>query len=172
MDEKAVLRAVRRISHEIIERNEGAENVCIVGIKRRGEQIAELIKKNIAQIENVDVPCASLDITFYRDDLSPAYEMPVIKKTDLSFSITDKRVVIVDDVIYTGRTVRAAIEALFSVGRPSCIQLAVLVDRGHRELPLRPDFVGLNVPTAKNEIISVSVLPIDKEYSVALYEQK
>lgn len=172
LDEKAVMRALRRVSHEIIERNRGISDIVIVGIKRRGEQIASLIHDNIEMIENVSVPCASLDITFYRDDLSLEYESPVIKKSELPFSVTGKKVILVDDVIYTGRTVRAAIDALFTIGRPSCIQLAVLVDRGHRELPFRPDFVGLNVPTAGSEMVSVCVEEIDGEYSVKLYDIK
>ena len=172
LDEKAVMRALRRVSHEIIERNRGISDIVIVGIKRRGEQIASLIHDNIEMIENASVPCASLDITFYRDDLSLEYESPVIKKSELPFSVTGKKVILVDDVIYTGRTVRAAIDALFTIGRPSCIQLAVLVDRGHRELPFRPDFVGLNVPTAGSEMVSVCVEEIDGEYSVKLYDIK
>lgn len=172
MDDKAVMRAVRRISHEIIEKNRGICNIAIVGIKRRGEQIAALIHDNIELIENVSVPCASLDITFYRDDLSLEYEAPLIKRSELPFDITGKKIILVDDVIYTGRTVRAAIDALFEVGRPSSIQLAVLVDRGHRELPFRPDFVGLNVPTAGTEMVSVCVQDIDGEYSVKLYDIK
>lgn len=172
MDDKAIMRATRRISHEIIEKNRGACDLAIIGIKRRGEQIAAIIHDNIEMIENVSIPYASLDITFYRDDLSLEYESPLIKRSELPFDITGKKIILVDDVIYTGRTVRAAIDALFEVGRPSSIQLAVLVDRGHRELPFRSDFVGLNVPTSSAEMVSVCVEDIDGEYSVKLYDIK
>lgn len=170
MDELSVLRALKRISHEIVEKNNGSEDICIVGIKSRGIPIAEIIAKNIKQIENTDVPTGHIDITFYRDDLSTVSKDPVCSPCALNFDVTDKKVILVDDVIYTGRTARAAIEAIMSQGRPSAIQLAVLVDRGHRELPIRGDYVGKNVPTSKSERISVKFPPYDQNISVDLYE--
>ncbi len=170
MDDAAVARALKRIAHEILEKNNGCEDVCIIGIKRRGVPIAEQIAKNILSIEGKTVPSGVLDITFYRDDLSAAFQDPVAKSPDFPFDINGKKVVLVDDVIYTGRTVRAAMDAVMSVGRPAAIQLAVLVDRGHRELPIRGDFVGKNVPTSKLERISVKFPPFDDAVAVELYE--
>ena len=168
MDEAAMKRALMRISHEIAEKNKGVENVLLVGIKRRGVPIADIIKENIAKIEDMEVPCGSIDISFYRDDLSSIAADPTVKKTELPFDVSDKDVVLVDDVLYTGRTARAAIEAVISCGRPRTIQLAVLVDRGHRELPIRADFVGKNVPTSKNEMIEVRLPEYDGETAVYL----
>ena len=142
MDETAMGRALMRISHEINEHNRGVENVVLVGIRRRGEPIARRIRGNIHKIEDREVPCGSLDIKFYRDDLSKLSELPETKRAELPFDVTDRDVVLCDDVIYTGRTARAAIEAVFSLGRPRSIQLAVLIDRGHRELPIRPDYIA------------------------------
>lgn len=170
LDESGVKRALMRIAHEIIEKNKGTEDICLVGIKRRGQALAEEIRDNIFKIEGTEIPCCDLDITYYRDDLSHLTDLPVIKEYHLPFSITDKKVIIVDDVIYTGRTARAAIEAIFRSGRPQCIQLTALVDRGHRELPIRADFVGKNIPTSKNEKIKVMIPPYDEETSVLLYE--
>lgn len=143
MDEPAMRRALTRISHEILERNKGTEDLVLIGIQRRGVPLARLIAENIKKIENQIVPVGVLDITFYRDDLSLISEHPVVKGTEINFTLQNKKIVLVDDVIYTGRTVRAAIEAIFDMGRPQMIQLAVMVDRGHRELPFRPDFVGV-----------------------------
>lgn len=171
MDEAALGRALMRISHEITEKNKGVENVVLVGIRRRGEPIAERIRGNIKKIENIEVPCGSIDISFYRDDLTLKSEMPVVKKTELEFDINDKDVVLVDDVLYTGRTARAAIEAVFSCGRPRSIQFAVLVDRGHRELPIRADYVGKNVPTSRNELIEVRLPEYDDDCGVYLMAQ-
>ena len=169
MDENAVKRAMMRISHEITEVNKGSENIVIVGIKRRGIPLGKLVCENIKKIEGVDVPFASVDITFYRDDLEKAHEDPEVKNADLGVDINEKTVVLVDDVLYTGRTARAAIDAVFSAGRPSRIQLAILVDRGHRELPVRADFVGKSVPTSKNEVISVKVPEYDGSLCAELY---
>lgn len=169
MDENAVKRAMMRISHEITEVNKGSENIVIVGIKRRGIPLGKLVCENIKKIEGVDVPFASVDITFYRDDLEKAHEDPEVKNADLGVDINGKTVVLVDDVLYTGRTARAAIDAVFSAGRPSRIQLAILVDRGHRELPVRADFVGKSVPTSKNEVISVKVPEYDGSLCAELY---
>ena len=171
MDEAALNRALMRIAHEIAERNRGAENVVLVGVRRRGEPIARRVGDNIRRIEDREVPCGSIDIAFYRDDLSRLSEAPQLRRTELPFDVTDRDVVLVDDVIYTGRTARAAIEAVFSCGRPRSIQLAVLVDRGHRELPIRPDFVGKNVPTSRQELIEVRLPDFDGETGVWLMEQ-
>jgi pyrimidine operon attenuation protein/uracil phosphoribosyltransferase len=170
MDEDAMRRALMRISHEITEKNKGVENVCIVGIRRRGECLAELICDNIEKIEGVRVPCGSIDINFYRDDLSPVAEAPVIGRAQLPFGVAGQTVVIVDDVLYTGRTARAAIEAVFSCGRPKSIQLAVLIDRGHRELPIRADYVGKNIPTSHTELVEVRIPPIDNEMGIYLMD--
>lgn len=170
MDEAALGRALMRISHEITEKNQGVENVVMIGIKRRGEPIAERIKENIRRIEGVEVPCGSLDISFYRDDLSMMDESPVVSKPKLPFDVNNKDVVLTDDVIYTGRTARAAIEAVFSCGRPRTIQLAVLVDRGHRELPIRPDYVGKNIPTSRSELVEVRLPEYDGETGVFLMD--
>ncbi len=171
MDEAAVNRALTRIAHEILERNSGSDGVCLVGIRRRGEPLARAIAASMARIEGTQVPVGVLDITLYRDDLSPAEEsgMPRLHETRVPFSVTGQRVVLVDDVIYTGRTARAAIDALFQMGRPAQIQLAVLVDRGHRELPIRPDFVGKNVPTSRSEMIAVKMPEIDGETAVEIW---
>lgn len=171
MDEAAVNRAVTRISHQIVEKNKGAGNLVLVGIRRRGEPLAEQIRENILKIEGVAVPCGSIDIGFYRDDLSVVAENPQVRAAELPFSVDDKDLVIVDDVIYTGRTARAAIEAVFSCGRPRSIQLAVLIDRGHRELPIRPDFVGKNIPSSRNELIEVRLPQYDGETAVFLMEK-
>ena len=168
MDEAALSRALMRISHEIVEKNKGAENVVLVGIRRRGGPIAERIRDNIRRIEDREVPVGSIDIRFYRDDLSRENELPAVRRTALPFDVTG--VVLADDVIYTGRTVRAAIEAVFSCGRPRSIQLAVLIDRGHRELPIRPDYVGKNVPSARTELIEVRLPDFDGETGVWLME--
>ena len=169
MDEPAMRRALMRITHEIIEKNNGADTLCLVGIHRRGVPLAQILHDNLLSVEGSDVPLGALDITLYRDDLTPdATVMPRVRKTDLPFSVTGKNVVLVDDVIYTGRTIRAAIEALFAAGRPASVQLAVLIDRGHRELPIRADYVGKNIPTSKQEIIRVMVPPYDEETCVAL----
>lgn len=172
MDEMAVRRALTRISHEIIEKNKGTDGVVLVGIRRRGMPLAGYIAENIKKIEGTDVPCGELDIKFYRDDISQKHLSPEVKAASLPFDVNDKTVVLVDDVIYTGRTARAAIEAIFALGRPQSIQLAVLIDRGHRELPIRADYVGKNVPTAKSEIISVKVFEYDNALGVDICSLK
>lgn len=171
MDEESLRRSLVRISHQILEKNEGTDNLCLVGIKTRGIPLAEIIRENIKKIEGRDIPVGELDISLYRDDLSEISINPTVKDSELPFSVTGKTIVLVDDVIYTGRTARAAIDCLLSHGRPSFIQLAVAVDRGHRELPIRPDFVCKNVPTSKDELISVKIPPIDNEYGVKLYRR-
>lgn len=168
MDRAAVERSLARITHEIIEKNKGASDIVLLGIKRRGVPLAKILAANIEKFEGTKVPIGSVDITPYRDDRGgenigdkPGEELP--------FSVTEKHVILVDDVISTGRTVRAAIEAVISHGRPRTVQLAVLVDRGHRELPFRPDFVGKNIPTSKSEVISVKVDEVDGETGVSIY---
>lgn len=170
MDEKAISRAITRISHEIIERNKGVDNVVLIGIKTRGIPVAERIASKIEIIEGQKIQTGQMDITLYRDDLSEKQIDPVVNGTKIDFDITDKIVVLVDDVLYTGRTVRSALNALVDIGRPKSIQLAVLVDRGHRELPIRADYVGKNVPTSKAEIISVKLNECDIEDSVSIEE--
>ncbi len=163
MDADQVRRAVTRIAHEILERNKGSEGVCLVGIRTHGVFLAERLRKAILQIEDVDMPCGILDINLYRDDLASATRQPVIRETLIDFDVTDKKIVLVDDVLYTGRTIRAAMDALIDLGRPSIIQLAVLVDRGHRELPIRADFVGKNIPTSRTQNVKVSIGESDHE---------
>lgn len=153
MDKAAVRRSLARITHEIIERNKGSENICILGVKSRGVYLADILGENIKKFDNTEVPVGYIDITSYRDDR--VKDTAKSSESVINFDITGKKVIIVDDVIYTGRTARAAIEAVFSYGRPSAIQLAVLIDRGHRELPIHPDFVGKNIPTSKEEFVSV-----------------
>ena len=170
MDEKAIGRAITRISHEIIERNKGIEDIVLVGIKTRGVPIANRISKKIEQIEGSKVYTGQIDITLYRDDLKEVNVDPIINGSNIDFNINDKIVILVDDVLYTGRTVRSALDAVIDIGRPKAIQLAVLVDRGHRELPIRADYVGKNVPTSKDEIISVKLLETDDQDSVTINE--
>ena len=170
LDDKAVKRSLIRISHEIIERNKGVEDIVLVGIKRRGYPLAQRIAEEIMKIEGVSVPVGSVDITFYRDDLTHSAETPKVKNIDLGVDVQNKKVVLVDDVLYTCRTVRAAIDAVIDVGRPKAIQLAVLIDRGHKELPVRADYVGKNIPTSKNEKIAVHIVELDNEDSVKIYE--
>ena len=168
MDEAAVKRALMRLSHEIAEKNKGTENLVLVGILRRGEPIAERVKENLLAIEGQEIPCGSIDIKFYRDDLTAVSEQPTGRRTSLPFDVNGRDVVLFDDVIYTGRTARAAIEAVFSCGRPRSIQLAVLIDRGHREVPIRPDYVGKNIPTSHTELVEVRLPEYDGETGVFL----
>lgn len=170
LDENAIKRSLIRISHEIMEKNKGVEDIVLIGIRRRGYPIACRIAENIKKFEGVDVQVGSVDITLYRDDLTDISDMPTLNDKNLGVEIKDKKVILVDDVLYTGRTVRAAIDAIIDKGRPKCIQLAVLIDRGHRELPIRADFVGKNIPTSKNENVSVKIMDIDGEDSVKIYE--
>ncbi len=170
MDEAAVKRALVRISHEIVEKNDGVGDIILAGIKRRGVPLSKLIADNIKKIEDKEIPLGILDISLYRDDLTRLNENPEVRNTEFPFDITGKKVILVDDVIYTGRTARAAIEALFECGRPDMIQFAVLIDRGHRELPIRADFVGKNVPTSRSEMIEVRVPEYDGETGVYLMD--
>lgn len=171
MDESEINRALKRISHEILERNNGCDNICLIGIKRRGVPLAEIIADNIYNIEGVRLPTAVLDITFYRDDIVTDYQDPVISPCDIPFSVVGKKVILVDDVLYTGRTARAALDAIMEFGRAASIQFAVLIDRGHRELPIRGDYVGKNLPTSKNEFVKVKIPPYDDECTVGIYER-
>jgi len=166
LDEEALSRALIRIAHQITEKNRGCDKIVFVGIKTRGVPLARRISENIEGFEKIKVPVGVLDITLYRDDLSKINPDPVLNDTDIPFDIVDKTVILVDDVLYTGRTARAAMDAVMAMGRPSSIQLAVLVDRGHRELPIRADFVGKNIPTAKSEIVSVKLSETDGETGV------
>jgi len=172
MDSLAVGRAITRLSFEIMEKANDANSVILVGIKTRGIPMAKALAKKIKEHGGPDVPVLELDISFYRDDLTKLTEMPVAKEPHFDTDINGKEIVLVDDVLYTGRTIRAAIEAIFSVGRPSKIGLAVLVDRGHRELPIKPDYVGKNVPTSRKEYIKVSVAEIDGEDKVELFKKE
>jgi len=171
MDAVAINRALTRIAHEIIERNKGTKDVVLVGIQRRGVPLAQRLAKKIKSFENADVPVGILDITLYRDDLSTLAEQPIVHGTNIPFDINKKIVVMVDDVLYTGRTARAAMDALIDLGRPLAIQFAVLIDRGHRELPIRADFVGKNVPTSRSEIVHVQVEEIDKMERVIITDK-
>lgn len=170
LDEDAIRRSLVRVSHEIIEKNKGIEDIVLIGIKRRGYPLANRLAENIKKFEGIDLPVGSVDITLYRDDLTYVSDTPRLNDKNLGIDVRNKKVILVDDVLYTGRTVRAAIEAIINVGRPKCIQLAVLIDRGHRELPIRADYVGKNIPTSKEEIIAVQIVEYDEEDSVKIYE--
>lgn len=168
MDESGMFRAITRISHEIIEKNKGVEDVVLIGIQRRGVPLAKMVAQKIKDVEGTAVPVGILDITLYRDDLSMLAEHPIINGTEINFPLTGKKVVLVDDVIFTGRTTRAAIDAIMDIGRPKIIQLAIIIDRGHRELPIRPDYIGKNVPTSRNEVVHVKVKDIDGVNAVTI----
>ena len=170
MDADGIRRALIRIAHEITEKNRGVENVALVGIRTRGVPLAARIAEEIQKIENVKVPTGSLDITLYRDDLTTMGYNPVIHGTEIDFDVTGKHIVLVDDVLYTGRTIRAALDAIIDMGRPSSVQLAVLIDRGHRELPIRADYAGKNVPTSRKETVEVALQEEGKEDEVILGE--
>lgn len=169
MDEGSIKRSLMRITHEIIERNRDMSSVCLVGIKSRGVPIAHIIADNIRRFDGTDAPIGELNIEYYRDDLSDTPEAPELSGVNIPVEVKDHNIILVDDVIFTGRTVRAAIEAVFTCGRPASIQLAALIDRGHRELPIRPDFVGKNIPTAKNELVQLEIPPFDEQTRVLLY---
>ncbi len=160
-DQQQMSRSLVRLSHEIIEHNKGAKNLCVIGIKTRGDFLAKRIAEKVSEIENFKVPLGTLDITLYRDDVRQKLKLPELKRTEVPFDITDLNVVLVDDVLFTGRTIRSALDALIDIGRPNTIQLAVMVDRGHRELPISADYVGKNQPTAVNESIIVHVAEVD-----------
>ena len=172
LDSKEIKRALTRIAHEIIEKNKGVENLCLIGIQKGGVILAKRLASQIESIEGKHIEVGALDITLYRDDLNIKKEQPVVKATDIPFSITDKTVVLVDDVLFTGRSIRAAMDALIDFGRPGYIQLAVLMDRGHRELPIRADYVGKNIPTSFNERIDVYLDKENKEDKVVLISRK
>lgn len=168
LDQAAINRTLTRIAHEIIERNKGVEDLVLIGIKRRGVPLAYRLADRIEQIENKSIAVGALDITLYRDDLGEYSEQAVVQKSDFPCSIIGKKVILVDDVLYTGRTIRAALDAIIDQGRPTCIQLAVLVDRGHRELPIKADFVGKNIPTSRRENIAVLLSEIDDHDEVVI----
>ena len=167
-NEKDISRAVTRIAHEILEKNKGADKLALVGIRTRGATLAQRLAKKINEIESTSVSLGILDITLYRDDLGTSKQSPEVKKTDISFSLEGKEIVLIDDVLYTGRTIRAAIDALIDFGRPATVQLGVLIDRGHRELPIRPDYVGKNLPTSKSNQVQVHLKEDDGVDEVVL----
>ena len=170
LDDNAIRRSLIRISHEIIEQNKGVEDIVLIGIKRRGYPLAKRIAENIEKIEGVSVEVGYVDISLYRDDITEIKESPKLNSVDLGVEVKGKKVILVDDVLFTCRTVRAAIEAIIDSGRPLSIQLAVLIDRGHKELPIRADYVGKNIPTSKTEIVAVEINEIDGNDSVKIYE--
>ena len=171
VDEKAMERMLMRLSHEIIEKNEGTTELYLIGIRRRGVPLAQRIKANVERFSDIRVELGALDITLYRDDLKELFPTPQVHGTDIPFDVNGKVIVLVDDVIYTGRTARAAMEAVIRLGRPAAIRLCVAIDRGHRELPIAANFVGKNVPTARNEFVSVRVAEIDGKNEIALSRQ-
>ena len=171
MDEGDVERTLVRLSHQILERNHGADNLCFVGIKTRGVPLARRLSENIRRIDGTEPPVGELDATLYRDDLEPQPIEPDVSAPKIPFSVTGKTVVLVDDVMFTGRTARAALEAIMQLGRPDKVQLAVLIDRGHRELPIRGDYVGKNIPSARSETVAVRLSELDGETSVSIYEK-
>lgn len=172
MDEPAFHRALMRVAHQIIENNRDCSDVCFIGIKTRGIPLARILADNIEKIEGIRIPVGILDITLFRDDLEHNTEIPEVYESEIPFDIANKTVILVDDVIFTGRTARAALEAVIKYGRPSKIQLAAMIDRGHRELPIRPDYVGKNIPTSMHEIVAVCLDETDGKTSVDLYEKE
>lgn len=168
IDEQTMTRTLARLSHEIIERNPDADRLYLVGIKRRGVPLSKIIKKNIEIFSDIEVTLGELDITLYRDDLSERYNTPQLNSSKIDFDVNSKRIILVDDVIFTGRTARAAMDAIMELGRPSVIQLAVMVDRGHRELPIFANYVGKNIPTSKDEFVSVRLEETDGVNEVAI----
>ncbi|MGB7061368.1 MAG: bifunctional pyr operon transcriptional regulator/uracil phosphoribosyltransferase PyrR [Candidatus Zixiibacteriota bacterium] len=171
MDAKTIQRALVRIAHEIVEKNKGAENMAVIGIQNRGAYLAERVAKLIEKIEGVEIPLGLMDITLYRDDVQTKLEQPVVQKTEILFDVVDRVIILVDDVLFTGRTVRAALDQIIDFGRPRSIQFAVLIDRGHRELPIRADYVGKNIPTAKDDRVKVKIEEVDGEDSVSVLKQ-
>jgi pyrimidine operon attenuation protein/uracil phosphoribosyltransferase len=171
LDQEAINRALMRIAHEILEKNKGTNALCLVGIRNRGVYLAKRLSECIKKIENMDVPVGALDITLYRDDLTLVAAQPVVHKTEIDFDISDKNLVLVDDVLFTGRTIRAALDALIDFGRPKSIQLAVLIDRGHRELPIRADYAGKNIPTSLKETVEVRLEESDGKDEVLIVEK-
>lgn len=171
LDKEALNRSLTRIAHEILEKNKGTEDLCFVGIRNRGAFLAKRLADCIEKIDKVAVPVGILDITLYRDDLTLVDSQPLVRKTEIGFDVADKNLILVDDVLYTGRTVRSALDALIDLGRPKSIQLAVLVDRGHRELPIRADYAGKNIPTSKNETVEVRLEEVDGKDEVVIVEK-
>ncbi len=171
LDAETLNRSLVRIAHEILEKHKGMKNLCLIGIRNRGAYLAKRLADCIERIEKEKIPVGILDITLYRDDLTLISQQPVVHKTEIDFDITDKDLVLVDDVLYTGRTIRAAMDALIDLGRPKSIQLAVLIDRGHRELPIRADYVGKNIPTAQNETVEVRLSQVDGRDEVVIVEK-
>lgn len=168
MDHKSINRAITRISHEILEKNNGAESLVIIGILTRGADIAKRIAARIKEIEGIDVPVGLMDINLYRDDVHQKLDQPIIQRTEILFDVVDRNLILVDDVLFTGRTIRAALDQIIDFGRPRSIQLAVVIDRGHRELPIRPDFVGKNIPTSKEDSVMVRLAERDEADSVLI----
>ncbi len=171
LDKEAINRSIMRIAHEILEKNKGTESLVLIGIRNKGVFIAQRLAECIKAIDKIEVPVGILDITLYRDDLGMAHAQPVLHKTEIEFDISDKNIVLVDDVLYTGRTIRAALDALIDLGRPKSIQLAVLIDRGHRELPIRPDYVGKNIPTSQSETVEVRLKETDEADEVVIIDK-
>ena len=169
MSPEDISRALRRVAHQIIEKNHGTEGLCLIGIRTRGVPLSYRLSENISAIEGSEVPVGELDITLYRDDLSTIGDKPAIKGSQVDFDVTGKTVVLVDDVIFTGRTARAALDAVMELGRPAGIQLCVLIDRGHTELPIRPNFVGKNIPTSLDEVVAVRLKETDSEEAVKIF---
>jgi pyrimidine operon attenuation protein/uracil phosphoribosyltransferase len=168
LDDNKISRAITRISHEILERNSGARTLVVIGILKRGADLAKRIAEKIAQIEGVKVPVGLLDINLYRDDVHSKLDQPIIERTEILFDVVDRNVILVDDVLFTGRTIRAALDAIIDFGRPRSIQLAVLIDRGHREYPIRPDYVGKNIPTSKDDKVLVRLAERDRREMVVI----
>jgi len=172
LNKKDIERIISRMAHEVIEKNKGTEDLCLIGIQRGGVHIAKRLSSKIRDIENVDITVGSLDISLYRDDLGMRRDQPVVRKTDIPCDITGRKIVLVDDVLFTGRSIRAALDALMDFGRPAVIQLAVLIDRGHRELPIRADYVGKNIPTSMAEKIEVQLAEESAEDRVVIVEEE
>jgi len=168
MGENEIRRTLVRIAHEIVEKNKGVSNLALIGIRTRGVFLAKRLAQEIFKIEKKEIPVGTLDITLYRDDLSLVARQPLVLKTEIPFDVSQKKIVLIDDVLYTGRTIRAAMDAIVDLGRPQVIQLAVLIDRGHRELPIRADFIGKNIPTSKKEIVKVRLNEVDGEDKVGI----
>ena len=172
IDEAGLQRIVTRIAHEILEQNKGSKNLVLMGMRTRGEYLANRIFEKIKEIENIELPLGVLDVTLYRDDFRTRLKQPEVSVSNFTFDINEKAIILVDDVLYTGRTVRSALNALMDLGRPASIQLVALVDRGHRELPIRADYVGKNIPTSPNEEVRVKMKEIDGEDAIYLVETR
>jgi len=169
-DKEGLDRILTRISHEILEKNKGSKNLVLIGMRTRGEFLAKRIRQKIISIDNVEIPLGILDVTLYRDDFRTRIKQPEVSVSDITFDLNERDVILIDDVLYTGRTVRSALNALMDLGRPGSIQLFILVDRGHRELPIRADYVGKNIPTSQNEEIKVRLIEVDEEDAIYLVE--